>query len=173
MKRPVTFVVLAATLLALSACGQKTLRDLRQTGSGPDEFLVLPPKPLSEPADYSTLPVPTPGGSNLTDTDPRAEAVAALGGKPAALVPGSGVPAGDASLVTASSRYGVRSDIRASLAAEDAALIKRKRRIGGIKIVPVDRYEQIYAKQTLDANAATEAFRRAGVATPTSPPGNE
>jgi hypothetical protein len=160
-------------VVAISGCAQKGLRDIRNTGDGPDEFLVLPPKPLSAPENYSSLPTPTPGGQNLTDPNPQAEAVTALGGRPDALLPGNAIPASDSGLVTASSRYGVSPDVRQVLAAEDAAFLKRRRRGGRIKIAPVDRYEQIYSRQTLDPFATNEAFRRAGVATPSAPPVNE
>ncbi|MCD9146925.1 DUF3035 domain-containing protein [Pseudophaeobacter flagellatus] len=172
MRIPLAIIGLICAV-AVTGCGQKSLRDIRSTGPGPDEFLVLPPKPLSAPTDYAALPQPTPGGTNRTDTNPQADAVAALGGKPSALVPGSGIPASDAGLVTASSRYGVSPNVRQALAAEDAAFLKRRRRGGRIKIAPVDRYEQIYAKETLDPFAANEAFRRAGAATPSAPPVSE
>jgi hypothetical protein len=170
MRIPLAMIGLIGAV-AMSGCVQKELRDIRATGTGPDEFLILPPKPLTAPTDYAALPVPTPGGGNLTDTNPQAEAVAALGGKPSALVPSASIPASDAGLVTASSPYGVAADVRQTLASEDAAFLKRKRRGGKIKIAPVDRYEQIYSKQTLDPFAANAAFRRAGVATPSAPPG--
>ncbi|EBA17532.1 hypothetical protein RSK20926_07337 [Roseobacter sp. SK209-2-6] len=93
-----------------------------------------------------------------------------MGGRPEALIPGEGIPSSEVGLVTASSRYGVEPNVRAVAAAEDAAFLKRKRRGGKIKIAPVDRYEQIYSKQTLDPFAANAAFRRAGVATPSAPP---
>ncbi|MEP4034965.1 DUF3035 domain-containing protein [Pseudophaeobacter sp.] len=169
MRIPLAIIGLICAV-AVSGCGKKELRDIRSTGRGPDEFLVLPPKPLSAPENYATLPTPTPGGANRSDVDPQAEAVLALGGKPDALLPAGSVPANDAGLVTASSRYGVSPDVRQVLASEDAAFLKRRRRGGRIKIAPVDRYEQIYSKQTLDPFAVNEAFRRAGVATPSAPP---
>ena len=149
MRIPLGMIVLVGAV-AVAGCSQKGLRDIRKTGTGPDEFLVLPSKPLSEPADYSSLPTPTPGGTNITDATPKADAVAALGGKASALVPGQGVPSSELALVSASSRYGVSPTVRQELAEEDAQFLKRKRITGRIKLFPVDRYEQIYAKQTLD-----------------------
>lgn len=172
MKIPFAVIILAGAL-AISGCAQKGLRVLQKPGTGPDEFLILPTKPLSAPESYSSLPAPTPGGSNLTDVNPRAEAVVALGGKPGALGPGSGVPSGDAALVTASSRYGVQPGVRATLAEEDANFRHRNRHLGRIKIVPVDRYEQLYRKQSIDPFAVSDQFRRAGAATPSSPPEDE
>lgn len=172
MRIPLMIIGLMGAV-AVSGCGNKELRDIRSTGTGPDEFLILPPKPLSEPESYSALPVPTPGGSNLTDSNPQAEAVAALGGNPNALAPSGSIPASDAGLVTAASRFGVQQDVREVVAAEDAAFLKRRRRGGRIKIAPVDRYEQIYEKQTLDPFAVNAAFREAGIATPSAPPPRE
>lgn len=166
-------VIVLASVLAASGCAQKGLRVLQKPGSGPDEFLVLPTKPLSAPENYSSLPAPTPGGNNLTDPNPQGEAVAALGGNPAALAVTSGVPSGDAALVAASSRYGVEPGIREDLAAADAKFRHRNRHLGRIKIVPVDRYEQLYRKQSLDPFAVSDQFRKAGAATPSSPPEEE
>ncbi|MDE4173871.1 DUF3035 domain-containing protein [Phaeobacter sp. PT47_59] len=169
MRIPLSMIVLVGAV-AVAGCSQKGLRDIRKTGTGPDEFLVLPSKPLSEPGDYSSLPTPTPGGTNITDVTPQADAVAALGGKASALVPGQGVPSADLALVSASSRYGVSPGVRQELAEEDAKFLKRKRITGRIRLFPVDRYEQIYAKQTLDPFDVNDQFRRAGVATPSAPP---
>lgn len=169
MRIPFGVIVLAGAL-AVSGCGQKGLRYIQKPGAGPDEFLVLPSKPLSTPQNYSSLPAPTPGGSNRTDANPQADAVAALGGKPSALAATNGVPAGDAALVTASSRYGVEPGVRATVSEEDADFRHRNRMTGRIKLFPVDRYEQLYRKQTLDPHATNDQFRRAGVATPSAPP---
>ena len=62
------------TVLLLSACGQQGLRTVYKPGEGPDEFMVIPVKPLSPPKDYAALPAPTPGGANLTDRNPQEEA---------------------------------------------------------------------------------------------------
>jgi len=172
MRIPFGVIVLAGAL-AVSGCAQKGLRLIQKPGTGPDEFLVLPSKPLSAPESYSSLPAPTPGAGNLTDPNPQAAAVAALGGKPSALVPGSGVPSGDAALVTASSRYGVEPGVRETVAAEDAKFRHRNRHLGRIKVVPVDRYKQLYERQSLDPFAVSDQFRKAGAATPSSPPEEE
>lgn len=158
-----------AMILALTACagGNRGLRDLRSNSGGPDEFRVQPSAPLIMPTNLSNLPRPTPGGSNLSDPTPNADAVAALGGNPSALVP-NGVPAGDAALVTAASRNGVDPTIRRTLAFEDAAFRARKSNFsifGGR-----DRYFTAYARQALDAYSELQRFRNAGVATPSAPP---
>ena len=68
-----------AVVLALSACGRSDkapqLMNIRSDGT-PDEFAILPPKALEMPTDLAALPEPTPGGANLTDHNPQADAVA-------------------------------------------------------------------------------------------------
>lgn len=162
------FILCALMMVALTACASdRGLRDLRSNGGGPDEFRVLPVNPLTLPDDITNLPTPTPGGSNITDPVPNADAVAVLGGNPTALIP-SGVPAGDGALVTAVSRNGVDPSIRQTLASEDAAFRNRQSRFGFFR--GRDRYFQAYARQALDAYAELQRFRNAGVATPTAPP---
>ena len=92
-------IALAIALLAAGCSSNRTpeLMHLRSTTNGPDEFGILPTKPLQMPESLTELPAPTPGGSNITDPTPVADAVTALGGKPP--VAGKGVPAGDGALV--------------------------------------------------------------------------
>lgn len=169
MRMPRAIFVLTVAA-AVAACSNPGLRDLAPPGQGPDEFSVLPVKPLTQPQDYAFLPAPTPGGGNLTDPTPKADLVVALGGNAAALNPNAGVPSSDAALVTASSRYGVSPDTRQVVEAEDAAFRKRRGRWTGLRLFPVDRYNQVYERQSIDPYSETEAARRAGVETPTSPP---
>ena len=161
-------ILIFVAVLSLTACANdRGLRDLRTNGGGPDEFGVSPVNPLVVPGDISTLPAPTPGGTNRTDPTPNADAVAVLGGNPNALVP-AGSPASDGALIAAASRNGVDPVIRSTLASEDAAFRNRRARLslfGGR-----DRYFRAYAGQALDAYAELERFRAAGVATPSAPP---
>ena len=114
--RAIIFGLLA---LSLTACagGERTLRNLDTGNNGPDEFSVTPSLPLELPEDLS-LPTPTPGGANLTDTNPIGSALSALGGRQ---ISAGGVPSADAGLVAFASRNGVEPDIRATLAAADEA----------------------------------------------------
>lgn len=169
MRVPLSLVILGAAV-AVSGCSNQGLRDLRAPGTGPDEFMILPAKPLTAPQDYAVLPAPTPGGSNLTDQNPTADAVAALGGNPAALNPNTGIPSSDAALVTAASRKGVSPNTRVALAEEDAKFRKRQARSTRFRLFPVDRYKQAYRKQSLDPFKQTELFRSRNAGTPTSPP---
>jgi hypothetical protein len=161
MRRTVLAIV-AAGLVAACGSADRGLRRLDSGLNGPDEFAVLPSRPLSLP-QTSDLPPPTPGGRNLADPDPLGDAMAALGG-----AAGAG-PAGDAALIAATGRYGVDPGIRAALAEEDAAF---RRRAGALAFNPlgVDRYFQAYARQALDAYAELARFRAAGVAVPSAPP---
>lgn len=161
--------IMIASVFALAACSDKGLRVIRAPGPGPDEFAVLPVKPLTAPQDYAVLPAPTPGGTNLTDPTPVADAVEALGGRASALQPGA-VPSSDAALVRTASRYGVPANTREVLAQEDADFRRRKGRLANIRLFKVDRYGEVYNNQAINPYATEEAFRRAGRETPSSPP---
>ena len=167
MPRAIIALTLAA---AVAGCSDIGLRHLEAPGPGPDEFSVMPVKPLTQPKDYAFLPAPTPGGANLTDPNPNADAVAALGGNPGALNPGTGISSSDGALVTASSRYGVSPNTRQVLAQEDADFRKRQSRWTRLRLFKVDRYSQVYKRNSIDPQVQTEALRRQGVETPSSPP---
>lgn len=157
-----------AAMAMLGACANTGLRTLVKPGEGPDEFIIVPAKPLQAPADYTALPAPTPNGANLTDQQPIADATRALGGRP---VGSSGsIPASDNALVNQVSRFGRDGNVRASLAAEDADFRRRRGRLTQIRIVKVDRYNQVYRNQSLDAGREVERWRRAGARTPSAPP---
>lgn len=135
---------------------------------GPDEFLILPNKPLQSPEDYSALPAPTPGGRNLADPTPEADAVAALGGNPDRVLQGGGVQ--DGALIARAGRFGVAEGIREQLAAEDLEF--RKKNDGRIleRLFKTNVYFKAYRKQELDQYRELERFRAAGVRTPAVPP---
>ena len=172
MRIPLGAIILGSIVI-VSGCSNKGLRQLYSTGRGPEEFSVMPVKPLTEPGNYTSLPTPTPGGANLVDIDPRAEAIAALGGR-ASAQSGSGVAAGDVALVNQASRYGVPSNTRVELAETDAAFRKRRSKsfISRLKLGRVDRYKEAYSDQALDPYFETQRFRRGGALTPSSPPGS-
>lgn len=162
-------IALLVAIMAIAGCSNAGLRDLRSNTAGPDEFLILPTKPLSAPASYSELPEPTPGGANLTDPQPNADAIAALGGRPAALVD-QGVSSADAALVNYTGRGGVPQGIRTTLAEEDERFRQRRGRLTQIQLFRTNRYDQVYNRQKLNPFSEERRFRRAGIATPTSPP---
>lgn len=169
--RPASSVLLILAL-SLAACGEnKGLRDLSDPAAGPEEFSIIPNKPLQEPESYASLPVPTPGQANLVDATPKQDAVAALGGNPARLAD-QGTPRSDSALIASASRYGVPANIRQTTTAEDADFRKRRGRFTNIRLFRTDRYAQVYKRQTLDSRQTLETYRRAGRKTPTAPPAN-
>lgn len=165
-------VLIVLAVIALGACtsGKRSLHDMRSTSAGPDEFTVLPVAALEFPNQF-TLPPPTPGATNLADPTPKADAIVALGGRASAVNAG-GIPVSDGALVAAASRGGVQGDVRAVLAAEDAAFRRGKQRLGFLTFLSRDRYFKAYSRSALDAYAELQRFRNLGVATPTAPPAN-
>ncbi|SMO92856.1 DUF3035 domain-containing protein [Ruegeria faecimaris] len=172
MRLPRSIFVVTMSL-AVAGCSDIGLRHLEPPGPGPDEFAILPVKPLTQPENYNALPAPTPGGTNLTDANPTGDAIAALGGNPAAANPNTAVPASDGALVTASSRYGVPSNTRQVVNQEDADFRKRQGRWTRLRLFNVDRYSQVYRRWAIDPNKQTQAARNAGIETPSAPPVNE
>jgi Protein of unknown function (DUF3035) len=168
MRLPLSAIIISGALV-LGGCASKGLRQLEAAGLGPDEFLILPNKPLTAPKDYEVLPPPTPGGANLVDQNPNADAVVALGGR-ASAIEANGVPSSDGTLVAQASRYGVPSNTRASLAAEDADFRKRQSRWSNFRLFEKDRYARAYRKQNLDPYVEIRRYRGAGFPTPSSPP---
>lgn len=166
--------IAAAMVLTLAACGNgdkvPSLMNVRSASNGPDEFGIIPPKPLEMPEDLAALPEPTPGGLNRTDRDPQAEAVAALGGN---LGSREGVNTAHAGLYAYAARYGVTAGIRETLAAED--LEYRRKNDGRLleRLFNVNVYFKAYAPMALDQQAELWRWRRAGVATPSAPPPKE
>lgn len=162
----VILAVMCAAMLA--GCGNRDktpqLMNIRSTTAGPDEFGILPPKPLTMPQDLAQLPEPTPGGENLTDPRPEDDAIIALGGRPGA---GAGA---DGGLVSHVSRYGVAQSIRQTLASED--LEWRRDNNGRIleRLFNVNVYYRAYETQSLDQHAELWRWRKKGVRTPSAPP---
>lgn len=165
--------VAAFALATLSACsGDREVPQLMNARSGsdsPDEFSVLPTQPLQAPADFQTLPTPTPGGSNLTDPDPRADAVAALGGRVSAERTG-GVPAADQGLVQYAGRNGIADGIRTTLATEDEDVRRGGRGRILERVFNTNLYRRAYEDQILDPQDELQRWRAAGVRTPAAPP---
>lgn len=165
--------IAGASLLMVAGCGgwrekPPHLMHLRSTTDGPDEFSIVPPKPLEMPEDLAALPEPTLGGENRTDQHPKDDAIAALGGKPR--VASAKVPASDGALLAYAGRSGVASDIRPTLAEED--LEYRRKNNGRLleRLFGTNVYYRAYNKQSLNQQAELERWRVAGAATPSAPP---
>lgn len=161
------------TALMLPACSRSDkvpeLMNLRSQTRGPDEFAILPTKPLTMPDDLASLPEPTPGGSNITDPTPDADAIAALGGNPDAVVVGK-LSAANGGLVNYASRFGRDPGIRNQLAEED--LNYRRRHDGRLleRVFNVNVYFRAYQPMTLDQYAELAYWRKKGVRTVGAPP---
>ena len=154
-------IALLAASVAVSGCSRKVspMMKMRSSGTGPDEFAILPTKPIVLPEDYTALPDPTP----------IADATAALGGNPKKLNR-AGIPRGDQGLVTAASRYGVSSNIRTVLADEDIVFRKENRGKLLERLFGVTVYFSAYEDQTLDRYSELKRLRKSGVRTPAAPP---
>ena len=164
-------VMAFAGLVALSACDKDPqLMNIRT--DTPDEFAILPTKPLEAPEDYTALPTPTPGGVNLADPQPKADAIAALGGNPDRLQ-GGRIYAGEQTLLSYASRYGVPGDIRDTLAAED---LEWRRENDGLlleRLFNVNVYYSSYKPMALDQHSELDRLRAKGIWTPSAPPDPE
>ncbi len=166
-RRVACAVALAAAACVLSGCqGGGLAGFLRRSGVGssPDEFLVLPTKPLEMPTDLAALPPPAPGAANLVDPNPDLEAGAALTGHEQ--------PAGTASAAALVARAGpVDPQIRSRLASEDATYRAENRGLFLERIANKDSPDwSIYEDMRLDANAMFILLRNRGVRVPAAPP---
>ncbi len=164
----VAMVALVTALAGCSSGGTPELMNLRSATAGPDEFGILPPKALEMPTDLATLPQPTPGGANLTDQNPRADAILALGGKPRTL--DGAVPASDQALIAYAARYGVLAAVRDILASEDLDWRQRNKGRPLERLFNVNVYFDAYRSMALDQQSELEKWRQAGVGTPSAPP---
>ncbi len=161
-------MIMMAGMTLLMSCGDGQLRDMGTNRSTPEEFGIVPPKPLQTPPNFSELPQPTPGAANRTDQAPVADAVAALGGNPGALY-GNDVSGSDAALLGSTQRFGVDGTIRTDLAQADTSFRKRKA-VFNWRLIKDDEYNRAYGSQRLNADAELQRMRRQGVRTPSAPP---
>ena len=171
--RAIALTLTIAAGVGLAGCSNDgTLMNLKSGQDGPDEFAILPTKPLSMPTDLAVLPTPTPGGANITDPTPLGDAVGALGGNPARLA-NNGVGASDGGLVTYASRYGVQPGIRQDLAVADQEWRAANSRRLLERLAQTSVYLRAYLPMTLDPDAELLRWRRAGAKTPSAPPAAE
>jgi len=165
-------LILVVAVAVVSGCSrdkQPQLMNIRTDGSGPDEFAILPNKPIEVPEDLASLPTPTPGGTNRVDPTPEIDVVVALGGNPSRILQ-PGIPSSDGALVAQTTRFGVASEIRGTLAAED--LEYRRKNDGRLleRVFNVNVYFRAYRPQALDQNAELLRWRRAGAKNVGAPP---
>ena len=164
--RPFWRAMVVLAPLALAACGEGGLAGtLRATGatSTPDEFMVLPTRPLEMPESFATLPPPTPGRANRVDYQPHAEAIAGLTGAPG--------PAGNADGTVLVAEAGPRQPgVRQTLAVEDVEWRETHRGLLIPRLIAKDRDTVTYQPMILDSAAEFERLRAAGVRQPPAPP---
>lgn len=167
----IVVALMVAGLVAGCSRGERPapkLLNLEASQAGPDEFSILPNKPLQEPENFAALPAPTPGGSNRVAATPNDDAIAALGGNPAAVA--RSIPASDGGLVSHVGRFGGSTGIRETLAQEDLEFRRRKNGRVLERVFNVNVYYKAYQKQSLDQYSELARFRRLGVRTPSPPP---
>lgn len=150
--------LMLVSLIALGACAPRQEARPAVISSGPDEFSNVPYKTLQAPEAFDALPAPTPQGANLADATPKADAIAALGGR------ATGAGGVDGGIVNYASRYGVDPAIRSALAQADS----RKGR--GWGLFSRNKYERAYRRFALDPYAEWERLRAMGVKVPAAPP---
>lgn len=162
-------LLLPCLIPALAACagGEPGLMNIgRDRAGGPDEFGIIPTKPLEMPEDLAALPDPTPGRANLTDPTPESDVAAALGGDIGALARGSS----DGAFLDHATRHGVDGSIRADLAAADLEF--RRDNQGRVleRLFDVNVYFRAYEEMALDQYAELARLRSLGIRTSAAPP---
>ena len=164
--------VVVAIGTSLSACNQNSgngrpLLNLRQSAIAPDEFLVVPQKPLETPGDVTSLPTPVPGAKARVMIDFEDNLLRALGGQPGN---SRTIPASDAALISAArAGSGATANIRDIMRAEDQAF--REARSGRIdRLAKKRKAVTIYDPMLLDPVAESARMQAQGVKTPAVPP---
>ena len=166
MRRVILISLAAATLAGCSGGVPDLIRNTQPRSEGPDEFAVLPSKPLVIPQNLEALPPPDAASGNLTDPTPIADAQLALGGRPEVLARAST----DGALLAQTGRFGVDPTIRSRLASEDLehrqeASVPLLERLFGS-----NSYSRVYEPFALDQEAEMERLRALGARTSTVPP---
>ena len=128
-----------------------------------DEFAVLPTIPLEIPDDVTILPVPN-DGQNLVDKRPKANAIAALGGR--AGTAGRRTSGDDASLLGVAMRFGVEPDIAEVLYKEGAAARRSARGTGIERAFGYNAVKRAYKNQTLNEEEEAARLLALGVFVP-------
>lgn len=169
--RTARFALVLPFLAAVAACGgdtsdDRTLVERLTVGSfeSPEEFSVLPQKPLELPEDLTALPPPTPGAPSRVDFRPQEEALVALSGRPVK----APANASDAALLRLTG--GGAAGIRQQLAAEDEVYRDNNKGLLLDRLFGKVRDADIYSGQVLEAETELLRLRRLGIRTPQLPP---
>ncbi|MDV7141220.1 DUF3035 domain-containing protein [Tropicimonas sp. TH_r6] len=166
--------VLLALCVTVAGCERREpgLMQPQRGQNTPDEFAILPTKPIEIPKDLNALPAPTTGVANRTDVNPQAEAVAALGGNPARIQT-DGKLGPDGALIRQTTRYGVDPQIRTDLAVADLEFRKRNRGRLMERLFGLTTYYDAYEREELNQHSTTWLYRSKGRATSAAPPDPE
>jgi hypothetical protein len=162
--RAIAVVALVVAPLVLAGCSGGLAGSLRRAGVGasPDEFMVLPTRPLEMPESFAALPPPQLGTPNRVDYHPHREAIAGLTGRPAVAT------ANGSALVV---RAGPRDpQIRAELGAEDVEWRQTHRGLLLERVFARDQDDVTYEQMMLDAPAEFERMRAGGARVPAASP---
>lgn len=160
-------ILLLPLVLAAGGCGEGGLAGvLRSSGatSTPDEFLVMPTRPLEIPENLASLPTPTPGAPNRVEYQPEAIAIAGLTGQDSMRT------ASASALLARAGAGSANPQIRTILAQEDIEYRNRHRGRVLERLFSRNKEALIYQDMTLNAPVVYEAMRERGVNLSAPPP---
>ena len=162
-------ILLGLVFLTAAGCSRREnpeLLQLKSTGDGPDEFSIVPNKPLETPENFAYLPPPTAQGTSRAEPQPQKDVFVALGGSGAVTT----TRASESGVLAYTTRFGRSANIRAELAASDLDYRRRNDALFLERVFNVSKYFDAYSSQSLDQDRELERFRAAGVPTPGAPP---
>lgn len=173
IQKCLTYAVVLVLGLVLVGCfgNESTTPNLNKLPltATPDEFRVLPSKPLQYPNNYTVLPPPNPHASNRAAPAPIADAIVALGGRADAAVTQT-IPPQDTDLYRYAEQYNTQDDIRALLAAEDLAFRQRNQGQYLERLFNQSNYLRAYRPFALDKYRALALAREQGIRNVAAPP---
>ncbi|WP_233417141.1 DUF3035 domain-containing protein [Halovulum marinum] len=174
MAQALRIILAAGAAAILAGCGggdsdERSAVERLTAGSriAPEEFAVLPQKPLQLPEDLTALPPPLPGTVSRTDLTPNADAVAALSGTPQR----GAVVASDNALLAAAAT-GASANIRQVVAAEDLEYRRNNQPRLLYRLFGTATETSIYDGQALNPDLEQRRLRALGVQVPAAPPRN-
>jgi len=174
ISRPLMKLLVKVFLIGmfLISCGDKDpdLLTLRSSGNGPDEFALVTLRAIEMPSDFSNLPTPTLGGSNLTDINPQEDVINALGGVLNSKEESSQV---DKYLEEAVSRFGLIDNIRGELSLEDEKFRSKNNGLFLERLVDMNVYFRAYSSMTLDSMEEMDRLSGIGIKILARPPNSK
>tara|TARA_Y100000385_G_scaffold258577_1_gene286688 strand:+ start:200 stop:724 length:525 start_codon:yes stop_codon:yes gene_type:complete len=154
----------------ITSCGPSdpNLFSLKNYGEGPDEFALVTLREIQMPESFSTLPVPTLGGSNLTDVNPQEDVILALGGSLSAK--NGNKHKDDKLFEDTASRFGLNENIREELLSEDREFRLKNRGLLFERLASMNVYFKAYSSMTLDSEEELVRLNKLGVKILANPP---